>query len=270
MDAAELAGLNPFGIFDLEAARLDHFFSGLDEAAWNRPSRCPGWTVRDVLSHLAGEELYNHACLNGDLETFRATVRAAGITGGYDEFNQWCVRQRRGLPTSEVLAEWREANGETRHRMTELGRDAPLTTAAGPYPAGLQAFHYSSEYATHADDVGAPVAPAEATGTHRLAGELRPVRADRAGRARQGLDQRRQRRRATGQPRDRAVRGRLRRTPRSGGWLAPTRSIPRCVTRCAAWPEEASRGLRARPSPGLRGAGLDQAAAIFRRRLVSW
>ena len=42
-----------------------------------------------------------------------------------------------------------------------LGCDAPLTTAAGPYPAGLQTFHYSSEYATHADDVGAPVAPGE-------------------------------------------------------------------------------------------------------------
>ncbi len=164
MDSTELAGLNPFGIFDVEAARLDHYFSGLDEACWERPSRCAGWTVRDVLGHLAGEELYNHACLNGDIETFRAMMRAAGITGGYDEFNQWCVRQRHGLPVSEVLAEWREANGETRHRMTELGRDAPLTTAAGPYPAGLQAFHYSSEYATHADDVGAAVAPGERPG----------------------------------------------------------------------------------------------------------
>ena len=97
MDTTALAGLNPFGIFDVEAARLDHFFSGLDDAGWDQPSRCPGWTVRDVLGHLAGEELYNHACLNGDLETFRAMMRAAGITGGYDEFNQWCVRQRRGL-----------------------------------------------------------------------------------------------------------------------------------------------------------------------------
>ena len=164
MDTTALAGLNPFGIFDVEAARLDRFFSALPDAGWNRPSRCPGWTVRDVLGHLAGEELYNHACLNGDLETFRAMVRAAGITGGYDEFNQWCVRQRRGLPIGEVLAEWREANGETRHRMTALGRDAPLVTAGGPYPAGLQAFHYSSEYATHADDVGAAVAPDERPG----------------------------------------------------------------------------------------------------------
>jgi hypothetical protein len=32
---------------------------------------------------------------------------------------------------------------------------------AGPYPVGLQTFHYDSEYATHADDVGAPVSEAE-------------------------------------------------------------------------------------------------------------
>jgi hypothetical protein len=117
--------------------------------------------VQDVLAHLAGTELYNHACLNADLDGFRGMVRAAGIAGGYREFNEWCVRQRRGLPAAEVLAEWREANAETRQRLTELGRDAPLLTAAGPYPAGLQAFHCSSDYATHADDVGAMVAAAE-------------------------------------------------------------------------------------------------------------
>ena len=164
MDAAELAGLNSFGIFDVEADRLDHFFARLDAAGWAKPSRCDGWSVQDVLAHLAGEELYNHACLNGDLDGFRAMLRAKGITGGYDEFNAWCVRQRRGLPVAEVLAEWRMANAETRHRMTLLGRDSPLATAAGPYPAGLQALHHSSEYATHADDVGAPVAPGEEPG----------------------------------------------------------------------------------------------------------
>ena len=89
--------------------------------------------MQDVLAHLAGAELYNHACLNADLDAFRGMVRAAGIAGGYREFNEWCVRQRRGLPAAEVLAEWREANLETRQRLTDLGRDAPLLTAAGPY-----------------------------------------------------------------------------------------------------------------------------------------
>ena len=164
MDAAALAGLNSFGIFDVEADRLDHFFAGLDAVGWARPSRCDGWSVQDVLAHLAGAELYNHACLNGDLDGFRGMLRAAGIAGGYHEFNEWCVRQRRGLPVAEVLAEWREANAETRQRLTGLGRDAPLLTAAGPYPAGLQALHCSSDYATHADDVGAPVAQGEEPG----------------------------------------------------------------------------------------------------------
>jgi hypothetical protein len=36
-------------------------------------------------------------------------------------------------------------------------RDGSLETSVGPYPAGLQAFHLSSEYATHADDIGVPV-----------------------------------------------------------------------------------------------------------------
>ncbi|MFJ2029053.1 maleylpyruvate isomerase family mycothiol-dependent enzyme [Streptosporangium sp. NPDC087985] len=157
-----LADLDPFDIFDTEAARLDRHFSRLDDEGWNRPSRCAGWSVRDVLGHLAGEELYNHACLDGDLEGFSATLRREGVADGFNGFNDWCVRRRRDVPVQEVLQEWRRANGETRERMRALGRDAELQTMAGPYPVGLQTFHYGSEYATHADDVGAPVPDAEA------------------------------------------------------------------------------------------------------------
>ena len=153
--------LDPFAIFDAEAARLDRFFGSLDESAWSAPSRCAGWSVRDVLGHLAGEELYNHACLDGDLTELFARLQVAGISG-FNDFNEWCVRERRGVPVGEVLAEWRDADGETRGRMRELGRDGTLQTSAGPYPAGLQAFHYASEFATHADDVGVPVGDDEA------------------------------------------------------------------------------------------------------------
>lgn len=154
---------DPFDIFDAEAARLDRFFSGLDEEGWRRPSRAAGWTVRDVLGHLAGEELYNQACLDGTLEDLRRLMAAEGLDG-YEAFNEWCVRQRRDLPVRDVLQEWREKNGDTRRRMRALGPDHLLPTMAGPYPVGLQTFHYSSEYATHADDVGAPVAGEEAAG----------------------------------------------------------------------------------------------------------
>ncbi|WP_113700969.1 maleylpyruvate isomerase family mycothiol-dependent enzyme [Nonomuraea lactucae] len=158
-----LKEFEPFDIFDAEAARLDRFFSGLDDEAWQRPSRCEGWSVRDVLAHLAGEELYNHACLDGDVQELLARLAREGVDGFHD-FNEWCVRQRRAVPVQEVLEEWRAENGETRRRMRDLGRDALIDTMAGPYPVGLQAFHYDSEYATHADDVGVPVARDEADG----------------------------------------------------------------------------------------------------------
>ncbi|MCT9935222.1 maleylpyruvate isomerase family mycothiol-dependent enzyme [Planotetraspora sp. A-T 1434] len=157
-----LAGLDPFDIFDTEATRLDRYFASLDEEAWNRPSRCEGWSVRDVLAHLAGEELYNHACLDGDIEGFFEMLEREGVRGGFVDFNEWCVRKRHGLPVEQVLQEWRDKNAETRERMRGLGRDATLGTSAGPYPVGLQTFHYDSEYATHADDVGAPVGNEEA------------------------------------------------------------------------------------------------------------
>jgi uncharacterized protein (TIGR03083 family) len=159
-----LAGLDPFDIFDAEVERLDRFFSSLDEAGWDRPSRCEGWTVRDVLAHLAGEELYNHACLDGDIDGFYEMLEREGVRGGYDDFNEWCVRKRRGLPVWEVLDEWRTKSEETRRRMRQLGRDGTLRTSVGPYPVGQQTFHYDSEYATHADDVGAPVREGEAAG----------------------------------------------------------------------------------------------------------
>ncbi|MGI5163520.1 maleylpyruvate isomerase family mycothiol-dependent enzyme [Spirillospora sp. CA-253888] len=163
MDAQEPPAANPFDIFDSEAARLDAHFAGLSGDDWERPSRCDGWSVRDVLAHLAGEELYNHACLDDDLDGLFARLEKEGVTD-LAGFNDWCVRTRRDLPVADVLDEWRRANGDTRARMRELGADAMLATMAGPYPVGLQTFHYCVEYATHADDVGALVDPGEQPG----------------------------------------------------------------------------------------------------------
>ena len=156
MDPSGLADSDPFDVYDAEVARLGRYFSSLTERDWERPSRCEGWRVRDVLGHLAGEEAYNHACLNDDLDAFFAEIRGRGVEG-FGDFNEWCVRQRADMPVERVLDEWRTGSAETRGRMRALGADARLSTSAGPYPVGLQALHYASETATHADDVGTPV-----------------------------------------------------------------------------------------------------------------
>lgn len=151
--AGALADLDPFALYDGEARRLDEHFAGLAGADWDRPSRCAGWSVRDVLAHLAGEELYNHACLDDDLAGLNRLLLEAGV-GGLDGFNQWTVDERRNVPVETVLSEWRAANGRTRAELRARGADALLATQAGPYPVGLQTLHYASELATHADDVG--------------------------------------------------------------------------------------------------------------------
>ena len=49
---SELDGLDPAELLDQEAARLSSYFRSLPESEWSRPSRCEGWSVRDVLAHL--------------------------------------------------------------------------------------------------------------------------------------------------------------------------------------------------------------------------
>ena len=41
---SDLEGLDPYDLMDVEADRLDGFFATLDDAGWQQPSRCEGWS----------------------------------------------------------------------------------------------------------------------------------------------------------------------------------------------------------------------------------
>jgi uncharacterized protein (TIGR03083 family) len=155
-----LAGLDPFDLLDAEVARLDKHLGSLSGEGWDRPSECAGWSVRDVLAHLAGAERYNHACLDGTLPEFRRELAAIGVES-LDVFNDRSVREGRDRPVEAVLAEWRDGNARTRRDLRARGADGTLDTLSGPYPVPLQAFHLASGLATHADDVHVPVDGAE-------------------------------------------------------------------------------------------------------------
>lgn len=156
IDDGELRDLDPFGLMDAEAARLDAFFSGLRGDEWLEPTRCAGWRRRELLAHLAASEEYNHATLDGTVPELAERAAQAGANG-LDAFNQWGVDRRRDRTPEELLAEWREVNGVTRRRMRERGWDGTLGTFVGDYPAGLQSLHLALELCVHADDMGMPV-----------------------------------------------------------------------------------------------------------------
>lgn len=158
-DDRELAGLDPFALLDKEAGRLDAFLSGLGESGWNRMSRCAGWTVRDVLGHLAAGEDYHQACLDGTVVAFLVGFAERGGTD-LDSVNALGVADYAALSPAQVLTRWRAASADNRRRFRERG-DGVVDTSVGDYPCRWQAVHVAAELATHADDIGVPVTPGE-------------------------------------------------------------------------------------------------------------
>jgi len=159
-DDRDLDGLDPYDLMDTEAARLDRYLAGLDPTAWSRPSRCEGWSVRDVLAHLAASEQYNAACLDGHVADLLGTLGARGATD-LPSANEVGIRDLDDRSPEQLLSQWRAANRETRTGFRE--RDGgDVDSSIGAYPARWQAFHLAFELAVHADDIGVPVTADEA------------------------------------------------------------------------------------------------------------
>jgi uncharacterized protein (TIGR03083 family) len=153
-----VADLDPFDLLDQESERVARFFEQADEKTLARDTRCEGWRVREILSHVDGVEVYHTACLDDTIPALFEQVKNAGASG---DFNGWAVSQRADKSADEVLASWKVANADVRKRLRERGRDGTLSSSVGPYPVGLMAFHIASEYATHGDDMDVDIPRSE-------------------------------------------------------------------------------------------------------------
>jgi uncharacterized protein (TIGR03083 family) len=112
-------------------ASIDQLCSGLAGAQWELPTGCPGWTVKDQLSHLADYEA-------------RAVGRPAAqhdpgplphVKNEMGRANEIGVGARRGTPGAEVLIEFRQVTAERLaglRRLTEQDLRAETVTPAGP------------------------------------------------------------------------------------------------------------------------------------------
>jgi uncharacterized protein (TIGR03083 family) len=154
----ELQGLDPVDLMEAEATRIEDHIAALATADWHRPSRCDGWTVRDVVAHLAASESYHRACLDGEVSGLFEGMAANGVDS-VDSFNAVGVAGFDGVADDEVLRQFVADDADTRRRFRERG-DGEVDTSVGLYPARWQAFHLAGELATHADDMFVTV-PAE-------------------------------------------------------------------------------------------------------------
>ena len=158
-DDNDLAGLDPYDLMATEGERLDRFFTNAGAHDYDKPSRCEGWSVRDLLAHLAASEEYNRACLDGAVQDFLADMGAKGAVD-LASANEIGIRSFDDRTPEQVLEVWRTRRAQNREAFR--ARDGgDVDSSVGAYPARWQAFHLAFELATHADDVSVPVAPDE-------------------------------------------------------------------------------------------------------------
>jgi uncharacterized protein (TIGR03083 family) len=87
--------------------------AGLRDAEWELATDCPGWTVRDQVSHLIGIE----RLLLGDPAPPALTEVPAHVRNPMGATNEAWIDARRLVPGSEVLAEFLDT---TNRRLVEL------------------------------------------------------------------------------------------------------------------------------------------------------
>lgn len=133
-----------------ERERLVSYLEGLAEAAWEKPSLCEGWSIRDLVSHLVGNA---------------TDVVARNLEGaGSAEYNQRQVDERAGRSPAELLAEWAEQGPLLEQGIAELAQDF----WEAPYPpigtVGDAVQRLLEDLWVHAQDIRVPLGDEVTTG----------------------------------------------------------------------------------------------------------
>jgi uncharacterized protein (TIGR03084 family) len=146
-----VAGVAIFDDLVAEQDRLDAILSGLDEADWAAPSAAAGWTVSDVMLHLAQtEEAVTASAAGADV-----TVRSPdGAT--LDEVMDRLVQAERAAPAA-VLQRWRAARLAAVAALRAADPQQPLAWAAASLKPTTLATTRLAEHWAHGLDITGPL-----------------------------------------------------------------------------------------------------------------
>jgi uncharacterized protein (TIGR03084 family) len=144
------------GIFEdlgAEQERLEKILLGLDEAQWTSASGAQGWTIADVVLHLAQSE-----------EAVEATVTRGNLRGGLgaaagdtmDERAAEAVRMERAAP-AEVFGRWQRARQAALAALRAADPDQPVQWVAGPLKPATLATTRLAEHWAHGLDITGPL-----------------------------------------------------------------------------------------------------------------
>lgn len=120
------------GLAAEEYRRVASLAAQLSPQEWAKPTDCPGWTVREALSHVAGA-MAGNSLREGSRQRKLAARRAESTGRSFlDEMNQLQIDERAGLTEQELTNELRdriEFAVQARRRIPAPLRRLPLPTS---------------------------------------------------------------------------------------------------------------------------------------------
>jgi uncharacterized protein (TIGR03084 family) len=138
-------------------AELDGIISRLNEAQWATPTpACPGWTVADVVLHMAQTDEATSMSAAGLNNAPFASAR--GSDGpDVDVAAAAAVANQRGGSTGELYARWKKAADDSRDALAACDPSARVQWATGELAARTLATTRLAECWIHTGDVADPL-----------------------------------------------------------------------------------------------------------------
>jgi uncharacterized protein (TIGR03084 family) len=138
-------------IFDdlkAEYEQLDSVLTALTDGQWARPSAAAGWTVADVVLHLAQSEELAAASIASD-EILSAAERAGKVDDWADNF----VAAQRDITPSELLDRWHAAAFPIPAALRSVPKGTRLQWVTNRISPAALATTRLAEHWTHAHDI---------------------------------------------------------------------------------------------------------------------
>jgi uncharacterized protein (TIGR03084 family) len=166
---------------------LSQLIDGLSDAEWSCASACGGWTVGDVILHLAQTDEMARASATHTLGTVTGPPAAGAIDAGADA----AVAQERGAAPAELLARWQRSAAALCSALRECDPSEQLQWVAGSLAARTLATTRLAEAWIHTGDVyfafgGGPPPTDRLWHIARLAFRMLPYAFAREGRSMSG------------------------------------------------------------------------------------
>jgi uncharacterized protein (TIGR03084 family) len=171
-----------------QQAELSGLLTGLDERDWQRPSPCEGWSIADVVLHVAQTNELAVASATGRFaEEVNELTRGVGPASSVDDGADRMVARERGQTGRAVGERWETSAQDLRQVLGKCDPHQRVVWVAGELSARTLATTRLAETWIHSGDVaaglGVVLAPADRLWhIARLAWRTLPYAFSRAGR----------------------------------------------------------------------------------------